>query len=148
MYNVFRCFRFQNRRMKQKKKVTGSYLCRLFEGWKLRSSIAYAVDLEPILRLLNLQPQRQRCGRLERSLKVEAIIFVFETNYAIRVNFNSAGVVNAPKLYIHWIQYHGQIFDLCQWRDFDNIFVKFSLWLAPELWVSMDANLKNYNPIT
>jgi hypothetical protein len=33
---------------------------------------------DPILRLLNLQEQRQRCSRLERFLKVEKNIFCFQ----------------------------------------------------------------------
>jgi hypothetical protein len=36
-------------------------------------------DREPILRLRNLQLRRQRCSRLDRFLKVEESIFVFET---------------------------------------------------------------------
>jgi hypothetical protein len=37
--------------------------------------------LEPILRLLNLQLQRQRCSRLERFFRVDENIFVFKTHY-------------------------------------------------------------------
>jgi hypothetical protein len=39
-------------------------------------------EQEPILRLLNLQLQRQHCSRLERFYKVEEFFFVFKTHYA------------------------------------------------------------------
>jgi hypothetical protein len=40
----------------------------------------YGQAQEPILRLSNLQLQRQRCSRLERFFKVEEHIFVFKTH--------------------------------------------------------------------
>jgi hypothetical protein len=47
------------------------------------------LKLEPILRLFNLQLQRQRCSRLERFFKVEKAL-----GYSCVVLFYSAGVVN------------------------------------------------------
>jgi hypothetical protein len=41
--------------------------------------LGYFFPLEPILRFLNLQLQRQRCSRLERFFKVEDNIFVSKT---------------------------------------------------------------------
>jgi hypothetical protein len=43
-----------------------------------KSYFAVTEILEPILRLWNLQLQRQRCSRLERFMKVEEYIFVFK----------------------------------------------------------------------
>jgi hypothetical protein len=49
---------------------------------------------EPILRVLNLQLQRQRCCGLER-FYIGKIIFILKTRYAISrfVHFHNAGVV-------------------------------------------------------
>jgi hypothetical protein len=42
--------------------------------------IGMIMVLEPILRLVNLQLQRQRCSRVERFFKVEETMFVFKTS--------------------------------------------------------------------
>jgi hypothetical protein len=44
---------------------------------KMRKGVE-SPELEPILRLFNLQLKRQRCSRLERFFKAEEYIFVFK----------------------------------------------------------------------
>jgi hypothetical protein len=49
--------------------------------------ISPQVVLEPILRLLNLQLQRQRCSRLERFFKVEQNNFQIALGYSLSCKF-------------------------------------------------------------
>jgi hypothetical protein len=53
------------------------------------------INLDLILRLRNLQLQRQRCSRLERFFKVEKNTFVFKMHSATRgvINLYIAGIV-------------------------------------------------------
>jgi hypothetical protein len=63
-------------------------------------------DQVPILRLLNLQLQRQRCSRLERFFKAGENIFVFETYYWPTrgiVNFPSAGILTVDHRIGSWL---------------------------------------------
>jgi hypothetical protein len=69
-------------------------------------SHARVKTLGPILRLLHLQLQRQRCGSWLEFFKVEENVIVLKTPYATHgdVNFYSSAVVNSSRGICSWDQ--------------------------------------------
>jgi hypothetical protein len=69
------------------------YFCKFLDVRHFSFSV-FKYELDPILRFLNVQLQRQRCSRLE-SFKSEKNYFYLKTRHAINsaVNFYNAGVV-------------------------------------------------------